>query len=121
MYKRPARILYLGPPDDRRTVIATRLTAEIGAGWVEGRGAPVHDVDAEALSWADLVIPLDAQSLQQCPPLPPTARLKPWDLPDGDSEEAETLIRAHIRSMLGGMRLLSRLDGKPKNPVHPVH
>ena len=112
MYKRPVRVLYLGQSDDPRTEMAARLTAEIGAGRMEGRRASVRDVDAESLAWADLVVPLDAESLRQCPALPPTARLKSWTLPDADGEQARAIIRERIQSMLGGLRLLSRLDGE---------
>ena len=112
MYKRPVRVLYLGQAYDPRTEMAARLTAEIGAGRMEGRGASVRDVDAESLAWADLVVPMDAESLRQCPAPPPTARLKPWDLPDANGERARAIIHERIQAMLGGLRMLSRLDGK---------
>jgi hypothetical protein len=110
MYKRPARILYLGLPGDPRPKLAAGLTAEIGAGRMDGRGASVSDVDADTLAWPDLVVPLDAESLRRCPPLPPTARLRPWDLPDADGETARAIIHERIQSMLGGLRMLARLD-----------
>jgi hypothetical protein len=112
MYKRPARVLFLGEPGDRRIETATRLTADIGAGWMEARGASVRDVGSDTIAWADLVIPLDADSRRQCPSLPATARLKVWELPDGPGEEGEAIIRERIHAMLGGLRMLSRLDAR---------
>ena len=110
MYQRPARILYLGQMNDPRTETATRLTDEIGAGWMEGRGVPVREVDAGTLAWADLVIPLDADMRRECPPLPVTARMKSWDLPADCTTQTEAIIREHVQAMLGGLRMLSRGD-----------
>lgn len=110
MYKRPAHVLFLAGSGDRRVETATRLTADIGAGWMEARGASVQDVGLDTLHWADLVIPLDADSRRRCPALPATARLKVWDLPDLPGEEGEAIIRERVHAMLGGLRMLSRLD-----------
>jgi predicted protein tyrosine phosphatase len=110
MYKRPVRILFLAGSGNRRTQTATRLTADIGAGWMEARGASVEDVGSGALAWADLVVLLDADSRRRCPALPATARLKSLDLPDDPSEGGEAIIRKRIHAMLGGLRMLSRLD-----------
>ncbi|WP_018953953.1 hypothetical protein [Thioalkalivibrio sulfidiphilus] len=112
MFKRAARVLFIGGSGDWRTDLAVRLMGEIGAGWMEGRGVDLDRLDAEQLAWADLVIPLDVDTRQRCPALPPTARLKVWDLPELPPEETEAEIRRRLTSMLGGLRMLSRVDGK---------
>jgi len=112
MYKRAARVLFIGVSGDSRTDLAVRLLGEIGAGWMEGRGADLDRLDADQLAWADLVIPLDRQTRESCPPLPPTARLKVWDLPELPPKETEAEIRRRLTGMLGGLRMLSRVDGE---------
>jgi hypothetical protein len=110
MYKRAARVLFVCMPGDERAALAARLTAGIAQGWMEARHAVVDDVDGGALAWADLVIPLDARTRDRCPALPPTTRLRPWDLPDLPPEETEAEIRRRLASMLGGLRMLARLE-----------
>ncbi|MFN2348549.1 MAG: hypothetical protein ABR558_03100 [Thioalkalivibrio sp.] len=110
MFKRPARILFIGTSGDWRTELAVRLTGELGAGWMEGRGADVQGLDPDILAWADLVIPLDEKSRQRCPALPPTARLKAWDLPTRSPDDTETEMRLRLGAMLGGLHMLSRVD-----------
>ncbi len=110
MYKRPARVLFIGANGDSHTDLAARLTGEIGAGWMEGLGADLDRLDADQLAWADLVIPLDVHTRQRCPALPPTARLKVWDLPELPPEDTEAEIRRRLTGMLGGLRMLSRVD-----------
>jgi hypothetical protein len=113
MYKRPARILFIGANGDSRTDLAARLTGEIGAGWMEGLGTDLDRLDADQLAWADLVIPLDSHTRQRCPALPASARLKIWDLPELPPDETEAEIRRRLIGMLGGLRMLSRVDEKP--------
>jgi hypothetical protein len=110
MYKRPARMLFLCAPGDERAALAARLTAGIGPGWMEARHAAVDDVDGGAIAWADVVIALDPAARDRCPALPPGVRLRPWDLPDLPPEEAEAEIRRRLASMLGGLRMLARVD-----------
>jgi len=110
MYKRPARVLFIATPGDWRTDLAVRLTGEIGAGWMEGRGAALDQLDPDHLAWADLVIPLDEESRLHCPALPPTARLKAWDLPALSPDDTEAEIHRRLGAMLGGLRMLSRVD-----------
>lgn len=113
MYKRAARVLFVGASGDWRTDLAVRLLGEMGTGWMEGRASDLDRLDAEQLDWADLVIPLDQQTRQRCPTLPPTARLKIWDLPELTPDDTEAEIRRRLTGMLGGLRMLSRVDEKP--------
>lgn len=110
MYKRPARVLFLGLPGDGRGELAVRLTAELARDWVEARCAEPHMAGQGDLAWADLVIPLSAAARKQCPPLPPAARLWAWDLPETTLQDSETGIRQRITAMIGGMRMLTRVD-----------
>lgn len=100
-YKRPARVLFVAT-DTAAADIGARA-ARLGAGWIEPRAA-LAPPQATALAWADLVVSLDQDARDTLPPLPPTARHVHW--PPASATEREQ----RIRGMLGGLRLLSRIE-----------
>ena len=140
MFKRKARILFLSEHNHCRSQIAEAYANTLGSQWLEGRSAGLMpmDLDARAVeamaevkiditprqskaldhdlfSWADLVVTLTDGILERCPPLPPQARHKPWIIEDcaegeGNCRALRDDIRHRIESMIGGLRMLSRLD-----------
>ncbi len=102
---------------------ASMLTAGVDI----SRHECTHCSDA-LLEWADLVVILGGEVPTQCPPMPAGTQKKHWDLVDparisGSEEQVMAAylsaceqIRAHVASMIGGMRMLARsqvtLDGE---------
>jgi hypothetical protein len=133
MYKRRAQVLFLDYSGHSHAAMAAALAGELGGDWLTGRGAaiapeglapgvdevmadavmPVPGVDEQALEWADLVVMLDPETREACPPVPPGTRAKPWSLPaPGEIGLAELRddLRERITCMIGGMRMLARVD-----------
>jgi len=103
VYKRPVRLLFLHRSGERREHDAAHLALEAATrhgDWIEARRAPLEDA-ADALAWADLVLTLGTCP---CPPLPPHAQHRHW--PD----LRPTAIQGRLAGVVGGLRLLSRLD-----------
>lgn len=147
MYKRPARILFLSRTDACRGLMAEAAARVDGAGWLEARSAgldPGAGPDPEALAalaraglggmdlrpkaltredleWADLVVSLDAAAGRRAGELAPGRPHRHWELPAPGAVGAAALlaeIRDRVAKMVGGMRMLARLDdGRgPKPP-----
>lgn len=104
VYKRRARVLFLGPATLTESALAASL--ELGARWVEPRTD-----ESPASGWADLVVTLDSDSRDTLPTLPPTTRHKHWDA------ATPTEVRDRVFGMIGGMRLLARLPEDDPDPV----
>jgi len=103
MYKRRARILFWHPDDPEKAQKAALLAMELGSAWLEAR-ANDHD-----LSWPDLFIALDCNSIPEKPWARHTQR-KCWPK---DAKEPEAALRNRILGVIGGFRLLARLDQSP--------
>ena len=104
MYKRPVRLLFLhrsGARDEQDAAHIALEAATRHGHWIEARLAPLEEA-AETLDWADLVLTL---GVCPCPPLPAHAQHRHW--PDLD----RTAIEERLAGVVGGLRLLSRLDG----------
>ena len=138
MFKRKAHILFLSEHNHCRSQIAEAYANTLGSRWLEGRSAGItpldlapHAVaalaeveiditpqrskalDEDLLNWADLVVTLTDGILVRCPPLPPQARHKPWVMEDCAENDLRALrddIRRRIERMIGGLRMLSRMD-----------
>ena len=138
MFKRKAHILFLSEHNHCRSQIAEAYANTLGSRWLEGRSAGItpldlarHAVaalaeveiditpqrskalDEDLLNWADLVVTLTDDILARCPPLPPQARHKPWVMEDCAESDLRALrddIRRRIERMIGGLRMLSRMD-----------
>ncbi len=103
MYKRPVRLLFLhrrGAQDEQDAACAALEAATRHAQWIEARRTSLEEA-GEALDWADLVLTLGECP---CPPLPAHAQHRRW--PDLD----RTAIEERLAGVVGGLRLLSRLD-----------
>lgn len=107
MYKRRARIIFCSI---RRVGLASKarqLAVELGAQWLEADAATTIELlRPEQLQWADLVVTLGtdrAISLE----LPSHVRHSHWQMATADDD----ILRERIEGMIGGLRMLSRLDG----------
>lgn len=125
MYKRALRIVFLGEP--RAASAAAACAARLGEGRIEGRArvpsgqvvaasagqADTAELAAEDLAWADLCVSLDpAVTL-------PTARsglaVRYWTGAPAMTDDAAyaAFLGTHVAGILGGLRLLDRLDESP--------
>ncbi len=103
MYKRPVRLLFVHRRGEKTELDAARTALEVASrhsGWIEARRATPEEA-AEALAWADLVLTLGECP---CPPLPAHAQHRHWP------ELRQAAIEERLAGVVGGLRLLSRLD-----------
>ncbi len=115
MFKRPARLLVAALTDDGRARGVARLAQQSAfADWLEVRpAASMRTLAKEDLAWADLLIAVDPQSATAVPEQrPPTCRLSRWALPHADAPDLETAVTTTLNCMVGGMRMLARLDSE---------
>lgn len=112
MYKRKARILFIGMHS-----VFLRLTCQLldthGGDWLEGRWHELladGSLPSEHMDWADLLVTLDEASyrwLQRGRCWLPVRR---WTLPQ-DSGEIHAYLQRQLSSMAAGMRMLARQGG----------
>ncbi|MBS0003525.1 MAG: precorrin-3B synthase [Thioalkalivibrio sp.] len=115
MYKRPARLLVAAATDDGRAQVVKELAAEPAlAEWLEVRPArSMHDLRREDLEWADLLVAVDTEAAREFPAeRPANCRLKRWALPQAGSPDVEAAALLALQCMVGGMRMLSRMDAE---------
>jgi hypothetical protein len=114
MYKRRARIRFWHAEEGEKAWRAAELACRLGGEWVEA-DALVGVGNGAADLWPDLLIAQDCSRRAPPPPPPPPppptlplaphTRCKCW--PRGDGEQD---TRQRILGILGGLRLLARLD-----------
>lgn len=124
-YKRRARLLVVGRDgaDPRPRWVVERAAQPDAQAWLEARVAPAGGADDPAwpalTQWADLLVTVDEAAAARAGrwPRAATCRLKRWRLPwpaDAEGAPADATVVAAIDEalacMVGGMRLLSRLD-----------
>ncbi len=102
MYKRRARLIFLSSTPDL-AVRASRIAAALGAAWIEARACPADAIATDC----DLLVTLDAVALATRQLSPPGCRSVHWPLSPSCTDSD---IAAHVESLVGGMRLLARLD-----------
>lgn len=121
MFKRKARLLFIDHQDSPRLALCQQLCAEIGDQWLEYQGCVLRpnpeqtaNSQSELLQWADLFVTFCPET-RAAITKPPQARFKDWfDLCDMDDEAAiTTAVSDKLRCMVGGMRMLARLDEHP--------
>ncbi len=115
MYKRPARLLVAAVREDGRAQVVKDLAGEPAlAEWLEVRPArSIYDLRREDLEWADLLVAVDAEAARGFPAeRPVNCRLKRWELPSAGSTDVEAAALQALQCMVGGMRMLSRMDAE---------
>ncbi|WP_298169728.1 hypothetical protein [Acidithiobacillus sp.] len=103
MYKRRVRILFWHPTDPAKARYAATLAEALGADWLEAR------MDEPDHAWPDLLIALDCRTAPDIPRATHT-QCKYWPLAQGSWKDA---VRARITGVIGGLRLLARMDQSP--------
>lgn len=102
MYKRRARLIFVSSTPDL-AARAARIAVALGASWIEARACPLGTTPTDC----DLLVTLDAAALATHQDPAPGCRHAHWPLSpsskDGD-------IASHVEGLIGGMRLLARLD-----------
>lgn len=119
MYKRPARLLVAAVDDDGRARMVRDLARQPTlSDWLEVRPArSMGDLRPEDLEWADLLVAVDAAAAGEFPAQRPVnCRLKRWHLPAAGSPGAEAAAALALHCMVGGMRMLSRMDADEAEP-----
>ncbi len=102
MYKRRARVTFVSSAPEL-AARASRVAAALGPSWIEARaclvGVAPHD--------CDLLVTLDATALAARRVLPSGCRHAHWPLAPSC---ADGEIASYVEGLIGGMRLLARLD-----------
>jgi len=115
MYKRRARLLVAAVEDDGRARMVRDLALQPTlSDWLEVRPArSMRDLRQEDLEWADLLVAVDAAAAGEFPAKRPiNCRLKRWHLPASGSPGVEAAAALALHCMVGGMRMLSRMDAE---------
>ncbi|MEY2343123.1 hypothetical protein AB4090_13570 [Acidithiobacillus sp. IBUN Pt1247-S3] len=99
MYKRRAHVVFLHEQRPEIAACAVALAEQSGGEWLEAR----HEYLDQ--NWPDLLILLDGREPDKLD-IPQHTRGKAWPL--GTDWEAE--LQQRIGGMIGGFRLLARLD-----------
>ena len=102
MYKRRARLAFASALPGLAERVA-RIATMRGADWVEASSCP----PGAAPPSCDLLVTLDALALEARPELPSGCRHAHWPLP---ASPTDADIAARVDGLVGGMRLLARLD-----------
>ncbi len=113
MYKRPARIVIAAIVDDGRARMVARLaSAPAMTRWIQARSAAsICRLSPEDFDWADLVVAVDSAAANAFPAAHAGKhRLTTWNLPPAGSPDVEGAAIAALSGMIGGMRMLSRMD-----------
>lgn len=102
-YKRKARVLFLSVGDEAE--YASACARRLGGDWVDTRiTRPGNGDDAVDTAWADLFVTIGQEPDRLSCALSPTTRHVHW--PDCGRDE----IARRVNGMIGGMRMLARLD-----------
>lgn len=113
MYKRPAHVLLLHPDPERIASLAAQAVSE-NTRWLIIRVRRPHPAPIDEVAWADLIISppsLDTTSLAGSTPQ------RHWsELESVDGSDDPAGIRRRIQGMVGGLRMLARIDA-PGTPT----
>lgn len=119
MYKRRARLLFVHPLDCEKARQASEMATQLGQDWLESRGTCYADhignLDSTGnRDWPDLVIHLGTTPTSPLP-LGPQAQLRCWQLQE--DETWPVLLSHKIQGVIGGLRMLARLDAGSNTAV----
>ena len=132
MFKRRARLLVAGVEADGRAArVAELARADEFEDWLEVRvGRSMADLTPDDLGWPDLLVAVDQAAAEAMPvERPASCRPKFWHLPEQSGAQFDLQTLAALRCMIGGMRMLARVDagdpddaddvdGADDQPVH---
>jgi len=136
VYKRKAKVLFVGSGDTSRALIAAAIANDLGQAYMTARAVglqpeplppellhglhalgldaqqPALDLlDASDLTWADLLVTLDAAAARACPVLPAWVQTRCYAY--APPENVESLRRVfdalqqRVAGMLGGMAMIA--------------
>ena len=115
MYKRRARLLVAAErPDGRAVRVAELAAAAEFEDWIEVRPArAMAEVTDADMAWADLLVAVDTAAARVMPAhRPATCRPKYWQLPGETGADFDLQTLEALRCMVGGMRMLARVDAE---------
>lgn len=137
VYKRKARVLFVGTGDASRASMAAAFANALGAGYLQARAIGETDspqclevmkvmqevgldvsqqtlyaLSAEQLAWADLLVALDEATAAAPPVLPAGVQWRCYPFAPAPSMEAlrqvRDAIQVRVAGMVGGMAMLDR-------------
>lgn len=111
MYKRKARILFIDESRPALARLAQRYAKQLGAEHLSARRLDNPQAPVQTLQWADLIVSFSQSTLDHLPPLAQTTRTKLWPL--RVDEDLPQQLHERVSAMIGGMRMLARLDSRP--------
>lgn len=138
VYKRRARVLFVGPDDD--AWVAAAYAWALGSAWIEvrcartagahpdqGPAAPgggnrrghcvpprVEPLTAPLRSWADSAVLVGAADVGEARAIWPGVTVRSWN-PEGDRRQRCEGLRERVEGMIGGLRMLAR-GAPPRDP-----
>jgi hypothetical protein len=124
MFKRRARLLVAGVgPDGRAARVAELARADEFQDWLEVRvGRSMADLTPDDLGWPDLLVAVDAAAAEAMPmECPASCRPKFWHLPEQTGAHFDMQTLDALRCMVGGMRLLARVDADDPDDADDVN
>ena len=136
VYKRKAKVLFVGYGDTSRALIATAVANSLGQRYMTARAVSLQPepltpellqalhtlgletlptaldpLDASDLAWADLLVTLDRAAARACPVLPAWAQTRCYVYDPPENLESLRLvfeaIRQRVAGMLGGMAMIA--------------
>jgi len=144
-YKRKARVIFLSSGNGSRSLMAAAFANQLGGEWMEGyaavfseqtpdplaievlqeagmdmAGQSVSILNEAWLNGSDLLVAMDPEADQRCPPLPAGAQKRCYFFADPTEKGKSSLnakalyrevrdqIRQRVQGMIGGMKLLQR-------------
>lgn len=106
-YKRRLRLLWIAVDHPQWAREACEFAAPLSADRIEHRGA----ASAHPSEWPDLIVTLDDAARDTLPPLPTRVQVRHLDLAGAaDPAARRALVEARVSGILGGLRLLDRLE-----------
>lgn len=136
VYKRKAHVLFVSSGDSSRALMAAAFANSLGQHCMLARAITLHalsqtqalaeimrevgladfdpslhSLNSDNLTWADLVVTLDAAAMAACPALPAHVQQRCYVFAPPENKEGLRTVRAAIQQrvagMVGGMKLMA--------------